>query len=120
MPAISACAATWPPNTRCRSVTGWRPRNRSTSRVSRSRSSTSSSADAGISCRPSVVGGVVGSVQTCQELLELLTDLLARRQRLVAGEQAAARLLGARERVVLLLQRRDDLVDLVVGREVAG
>ena len=62
----------------------------------------------------------VGSVEAGQELLELLADLLTGRQRLVVREQAAAALLGALEGVVLLLERRDDLADLLVGGEVAG
>ena len=70
--------------------------------------------------RGSVVGRVVRLVEPGEELLELQADLLTGRQGLVAGQEAAAALLGARERVVLLLERRDDLADLLVGRRGSG
>src|SRR3954452_13191048 len=113
--AIRACAATCPPNTRCRSVSGLLPRKRSVSRVSMSRSSTSSAVDDGIWL---FLALALGGVETGQELLELPADLLPRRDRLVLCEQAAALLLGARERVVLLLERLDHLEHLGVGPEV--
>src|SRR3954470_11167158 len=113
--AISAWAATWPPKTRCRSVSGLLPRKRSVSRVSRSRSSTSSAAEEGIRV-VSLVG--LGSVEAGEELLELPADLLSRRDGLVLGEQAVALLLGAGEGVVLLLERLDDLQHLAVRGEV--
>src|SRR5215212_9818031 len=59
-----------------------------------------------------------GTVQAGQELLELAPDLLTGRDRLVLGEQAAALLRRTRERVVLLLERLDDLEHLAVGREI--
>src|SRR3954453_12819355 len=115
MPAISAWAATWPPKTRCRSVSGLLPRKRSVSRVSMSRSSTSSAVDDGIW---PLLALALGTVEAGQELLELPTDLLPRRDRLVLGEQAVALLLGALERVVLLLEGLDHLEHLGVGGEV--
>ena len=77
-----------------------------------SRSSTSSAADDGIRLV------ALGAVETGQELLELPADLLTRRDRLVVGEEAVALLLGALERVVLLLERLHDLGDLGVAGEV--
>src|SRR3954468_618063 len=103
MPAISAWAATCTPYTRCRCESGCRPRNRSASMSSRSRRSTSSSvALRGTRSVPRLVGVGAGvrAVQPREKLLELPADLLAGRQRLVAGEQAAAALLGALEGVV--------------------
>src|SRR5690349_17271530 len=103
-------------------VSGCCPRKRSVSSCSRSRSATSFWVASPIT-RPSpsltCASGVLRALETGQELLELPADLLAGRQGLVLREQAAALGLGAGEGVVLLLERGDDLLHLVVGGEVA-
>ena len=116
--ATSACAATWPPNTIGRVVGICAPRNRSSSIVSRSSSATQLVGVARHQSAP-VLARDRRAVEPGQELLELLADLLAGRQRLVAGQQAGAALLGALERVVLPLQGGDHVGDLLVGGEVA-
>src|SRR3712207_1592192 len=100
--ATSACAATCPPNTRCMPVSGWRPRKRLRSIVSRSRRSTSSAAVAGIG------SSVVVGVEAGEEALELLAELLGGGQLLLLGQRQAALAVGAPERVVLLLQPAHD------------
>src|ERR1700736_6099245 len=78
--ATSACAATWPPNTRCRSSSGLRPRKRFTSSVSSSRSEIRSS-----SAVPMVLSQPTSSEEhardvekSCVDGLELAEGVLER------------------------------------------
>src|SRR6478672_778828 len=101
-----ACAATWPPKTRCIWVCGCLPRNRFRSIVSRSSRSTSSAAEAG-TCRSS--SSVLVGVQAGEEPLELVAELLGGRQRAFLGQRQPAALAAPGERVVLLLQAGHDV-----------
>src|SRR6188472_1198662 len=80
--------------------------------VSRSRSSTSSSADLGTG--GPLLSGVSGTVQAGQEPLELRAELLPRRQVLLLGQGKRVRVVdvGAVERVVLLLETGHHVADL--------
>src|SRR5262245_54333998 len=97
-------------------VSGWVPRNRLTSMVSRSSRSTSSSAELGTARRSSSSVVVVGPVQPGQEPLELGADLLAAGQvPLLGGERQrlGAVVRGPVERVVLLLEPLHHVADLL-------
>src|SRR3954452_2886845 len=122
-PATSACAATWPPNTRCSMVSGCVARYRSGSMVSRSSSFASSSADPGTRSVSPVLLPVVTPVQARKEALELLADLLPRRQ-LTARfrERQRPSVLGGGpvEGVVLLLEAGHHVLDLRGVRDLGG